>query len=500
MLDRALAGRYVLERRLGRGGTGVVFLARELRLDRPVAIKLLDPPKAGDPIARRRFLGEARTAAQLSHPNIVPIFSVDECADVVFFAMAYVDGQTLGQRIREHGPLSPEESARMLREVARALAHAHERGVVHRDVKPDNILLDAATGRALVSDFGIARVGGGTGSTGPWEVVGTADYMSPEQAGGLGVDARSDIYSLGVVGYYALSGRLPFEAPDCYAMLARHITEPPPPLASVAPGVPRRLAQVIDRCLLKEPSARFPSGVHLADAVRFAVSVPVGPPLAVRAFLVESRHLSVPTLLYGMILGLAIPLLVMQLVTAEDLRPRLVAAGFIVWLLVLPTAVMLARVRRLVAAGFDRDDLTDALSAELARHREELTFLYGEGPSRVERMLRTLTYAGVAVAGLAVTVGLRAPHLAVNSILLAVWGAGAGVALLAAVTARACMEHRTDLRRERRLRFWDGPLGRWLFRLSGRAAPRVTVLPPPAAGLPSYRTRTAPGAAPVRGG
>src|SRR5207237_1102448 len=359
-----------------RGGTGVVFLARELRLDRPVAIKLLAPVQAGDPIARRRFLGEARTAAQLSHPNIVPIFSVDECADVVFFAMAYVDGQTLGQRIREHGPLSPEESARLLREVARALAHAHERGVVHRDVKPDNILLDAATGRALVSEWGTARVGGGTGSPGPWEVVGTADYMSPEQAGGLGVDARSDIYSLGVVGYYALSGRLPFEAPDCYAMLARHITEPPPPLASVAPGVPRRLAQVIDRCLLKEPSARFPSGFHLA-----------------------------------------------------------------------------------VAAGFDRDDLTDALSAELARHREELTFLYGEGASRVERMLRTLTYAGVAVAGLAVTVGLRAPHLAANSILLAVWGAGAGVALLAAVTARACMEHRTDLRRERRLRFWDGPLG-----------------------------------------
>src|SRR5213592_132734 len=321
MLDRALAGRYVLERRLGRGGTGVVFLARELRLDRPVAIKLLDPPKAGDPIARRRFLGEARTAAQLSHPNIVPIFSVDECADVVFFAMAYVDGQTLGQRIREHGPLSP-----------------HERGVVHRDVKPDNILLDAATGRALVSDFGIARVGGGTGSTGPWEVVGTADYMSPEQAGGLGVDARSDIYSLGVVGYYALSGRLPFEAPDCYAMLARHITEPAPPLASVAPGVPRRLAQVIDRCLLKEPEARFSSGVHLADAVRFAISVPVGPPLAVRAFLVESRHLSVPTLLYGMILRLAIPLLALQVVTAGEPGPRLVAAGFIVWLLLLPTA------------------------------------------------------------------------------------------------------------------------------------------------------------------
>src|SRR5438552_14112335 len=369
-LDRALAGRYVLERRLGRGGMGVVFLARELVLERQVAIKLLPPLKAADPRARRRFLDEARTVARLSHPNIVPVFAVDESPDAVFFVMAYVEGQTLGQRIRDQGMLPPEEGARLLREVARALAHAHERGVVHRDVKPDNILLDAATGRALVSDFGIARVGGGTGSTGPWEVVGTADYMSPEQAGGLGVDARSDIYSLGVVGYYALSGRLPFEAPDCYAMLARHITEPPPPLASVAPGVPRRLAQVIDRCLLKEPAARFSSGFHLADAVQFAVATPVGPPLALPAFLVASRHVSVPTLLYGMILGLAIPLLVMQLVTAEELRPRLVAAGFIVWLLVLPTALMLARVRRLVAAGFDRDDLTDAISAEFARHHE----------------------------------------------------------------------------------------------------------------------------------
>src|SRR5205814_775743 len=299
---------------------------------------------------------------------------------------AYVEGQTLGQRIREQGPLSPQEGARLLREVARALAHAHERGVVHRDVKPDNILLDAATGRALVSDFGIARVGGGSGTTGPWEVVGTADYMSPEQAGGVGVDARSDIYSLGVVGYYALSGQLPFEAPDCYAMLARHITEPPQPLASVAPGVPRRLAQVIDRCLLKEPAARFSSGVHLADAVRFAVSVPVGPPLALRAFLVESRHLSVPALVYGMILGLAL-------------------------------------------------------------------------------------------------------HLAPRTVLLAAWGAGAVVALLAGVAGRACTERRLDLRRARRLRFWDGPFGRWLFRLSGRPAPRAAAAPLPAAGPPSYRTR-----------
>src|SRR5881628_2109995 len=235
LLDRALAGRYVLERRLGRGGMGVVFLARELSLDRRVAIKLLLPAKAVDPVARERFLVEARTAAQLSHPNIVPIFAVDELTDVVFFAMAYVEGQTLGQRVRERGPLRPEEGARLLRDVAWALAHAHERGVVHRDVKPDNILLDSATGRAVVSDFGIARVGAGGGTTGPREVVGTAEYMSPEQASGLGVDARSDLYSLGVVGYYALSGQLPFDARDSYEMLARHIAAPPLPLASVAP-------------------------------------------------------------------------------------------------------------------------------------------------------------------------------------------------------------------------------------------------------------------------
>src|SRR3989442_724544 len=326
-LDRALAGRYVLERRLGRGGMGVVFLARELLLERRVAIKLLPPLKAADPRARQRFLDEARTVAQLSHPNIVPVFAVDESPDAVFFVMAYVEGQTLGQRIRDQGVLTPEEGARLLREVARALAHAHERGVVHRDVTPDNILLDAASGRALVFDFGIARVGGGSGSTGPQGVVGTAEYMSPEQASGLGVDARSDLYSLGVVGYHALSGRLPFDAPDGYAMLARHIAAPPPPLASIAPHVPRRLAQVVDRCLNKEPSARFPSGVHLAEAVGFALAPSPGLPIAPRAFLVESRDLSPVALAYGAIVGLAVPLLVQQVFTAADLGPRIAAAG-----------------------------------------------------------------------------------------------------------------------------------------------------------------------------
>jgi len=470
-LDRALAGRYVLERRLGRGGMGVVFLARELLLERRVAIKLLPPPKAADPRARQRFLDEARTVAQLSHPNIVPVFAVDESPDAVFFVMAYVEGQTLGQRIRDQGVLTPEEGARLLREVARALAHAHERGVVHRDVTPDNILLDAASGRALVFDFGIARVGGGSGSTGPQGVVGTAEYMSPEQASGLGVDARSDLYSLGVVGYHALSGRLPFDAPDGYAMLARHIAAPPPPLASIAPHVPRRLAQVVDRCLNKEPSARFPSGVHLAEAVGFAFAPSPGLPIALRAFLVESRDLSPVALAYGAIVGLAVPLLVQQVFTAADLGPRIAAAALIGWLLVLPAVLMLARVRRLRAAGFDRDDLTNALAVELGRRREELAFLYGEGPTRVERVARRLAYAGLAMAAAVVAVGLRAPEFAPISAQLAALSSGGAVALLAAVVARARTEHRTDPKGERRLRFWGGPLGRWLFRLGARGTP-----------------------------
>src|SRR2546422_10432209 len=140
-LQRALGGRYVLERRLGRGGMGLVYLAREPRLARRVAIKVLPPDRALQPAARERFLREARTAAGLSHPNIVPIFAVDEVGDVVFFVMAYVEVESLGQRIRARGPLAPDAVARLLQDVARALAHAHAHGVVHRDVKPDNILL-----------------------------------------------------------------------------------------------------------------------------------------------------------------------------------------------------------------------------------------------------------------------------------------------------------------------------------------------------------------------
>jgi len=469
-LQRALAGRYVLERRLGRGGMGVVYLARELRLDRRVAIKLLPPERAVQPAARERFLREARTAARLSHPGIVPIFAVHEVSDFVYFAMAYVDGDTLGRRVRQRGPVPYDTAARLLEEVARALAYAHDRGVVHRDVKPDNILLDLATGRALVSDFGIARVGSDT-ITGPQRVVGTAEFMSPEQVLGERVDPRSDLYSLGVVGFFALSGELPFVGPDDMTVLARHVSDPPPPLASVAPGVPPRLAETIDRCLAKDPGARFPNGEALAAALAAALDRRAA--VAVRAFVTEARHLSTSALLYGAFAAVALPLLALRLVGPEEPRARAAIVAAAAAIAAVPLLVMVARVRRLRKAGYGREELIDALRAELSHRREELAFLYGDGPSRLERALRRLCYVCVAAAGGIVLALERLPGLAGVLGVPTLFGVTTATALLAAVVARARTEHRTDPKAERRLRFWTGPLGGWLFALAGlRLTPR----------------------------
>src|SRR5436853_2325975 len=174
----AVAGRYSLDRELGRGGMGVVYLARDVRLDRPVAIKLLPPSLAAHQDLRDRFIREARTAGRLSHPYIVPIHSVDEAGDFVFYVMAYVDGETLGQRVQARGPLPAHDATRILREVAWALAYAHAQGVIHRDIKPANIMLEGGGGRAMVMDFGIARLSNVTGETAVGEVLGTPEYMS----------------------------------------------------------------------------------------------------------------------------------------------------------------------------------------------------------------------------------------------------------------------------------------------------------------------------------
>jgi eukaryotic-like serine/threonine-protein kinase len=273
-LARALAGQYAFECEIGRGGMGIVYRARDLKLDRLVAIKVLPPYIERDSEVRERFLREARTAASLSHPNIVPIYRADEIDGHVFFAMAYVDGESLGQRIRTLGPMPPDEAVPLLKDIARALDYAHGRSVIHRDVKAENILIDRVTGRALITDFGIARVAAAASMTATGQLLGTVWYMSPEQVMGQPIDGRSDFYALGVVGYYALTGHFPFEYEAPAAVLVAHATKPPPPLATMASHVPLGIASVIDRCLAKDPASRYQTGEALASALDDGTKMP----------------------------------------------------------------------------------------------------------------------------------------------------------------------------------------------------------------------------------
>ncbi len=282
------ASQYALERELGRGGMGVVLLARELMLDRLVAIKILPPALTGDAALRERFIREARTAAQLSHPNIVPIFRADELDGVAFFAMGYIDGETAADRLAARGALPPADVVRIVREVAWALAYAHARGVTHRDIKPENIMIERGSGRVMVTDFGIARDARATGMTADGMVLGSVHYMSPERVAGGESDGRADLYSLGVVAYQLLAGKLPFDAPQASAVLLMHATRAVPSLREVAPTVPAALAAVVEGCLAKDPAQRPQSGEALADALEAALrEVQSGPQAAVERVLDE---------------------------------------------------------------------------------------------------------------------------------------------------------------------------------------------------------------------
>ena len=238
-LRKTLEGAYTIEGEIGRGGMGVVYHARDQRLKRRVAIKVLPPELAFREEIRLRFLREAETAARLSHPHIVPIHSVGEGPDgLTYFVMAYVDGEPVGARLKRRGRLPHEEARRIMSETADALSAAHAVGIIHRDVKPDNILLEGSRGRVMVTDFGIAKAltsTSGAGSlTATGAAIGTPHYMSPEQAAGeRDIDGRSDLYSLGVVGYQMLTGTLPFAAPTVPGILFKQVTETPP---SILPG------------------------------------------------------------------------------------------------------------------------------------------------------------------------------------------------------------------------------------------------------------------------
>ncbi len=271
-LGKALGDAYTIEGEIGRGGMGVVYRARDERLQRRVAIKVLPPELAYQEEIRQRFMREAQTAARLSHPHIVPIHGVSEGGGLVYFVMGLVDGESLGARIKRRGNLPSEEVRRIMKETADALSAAHAFSVVHRDIKPDNILLEGTRGRVMVTDFGIAKAlsaaGSGATLTGAGVAIGTPAYMSPEQAAGeREIDGRSDVYSLGIVAYQMMTGELPFQAPTVAGILMKQITEPAPMVSLKRPDVPEDLALAISRCLEKDPENRWPT----ADALRRAL-------------------------------------------------------------------------------------------------------------------------------------------------------------------------------------------------------------------------------------
>src|SRR2546425_6700856 len=478
----AIGGVNPLERELGRGGMGVVYLAREVRLDRPVAIKLLPPHHAGDSHLRDRFLREARTAAKLSHPHIIPIFAVDEVGAFVFFAMAYVAGETLTERVRRRGPLPPSEAGRVLREVAWALAYAHSQGLVHRDVKPDNIMLEEATGRALVADFGIAgQVRGAAGLDGG-EVIGTPEFMSPGQGLGEHVDGRSDMYALGIVGYFALSGKLPFEAGKATEVLAKQITEPAPPLASVAAAVPRRLAHAIDRCLEKDPLSRPQKGEELADQLGLALEQRRELPVALRVFVKRNARLGG---VGGLIYVFSIPFMMGFISSLFGWSGGDAALWtFVAAVTVVPLGILTWRARRFLASGFGPEELAVAFRAELEQGREERIFEYGRGPSLYERVLRLVGVGGMLLGVVSGYVVLTAPYPGPSTWLAQIFGWSVSSGLLTGFVALVRLQRRVDLDTRIWSWLWQGPVGRLLFGVA-RLFLGTKSLPPPATHRPT---------------
>jgi len=465
-IQTALAGRYSLQRELGRGGMGVVYLAQDVALERPVALKILQSHLANQPALKQRFLNEARTAAKLSHPNIIPIFAVDEVNDVVFFVMPFVDGEALGHRIRSRGPVPPSDLGKILRDVGWGLAYAHAQGVVHRDVKADNIMIERASGRAFVVDFGIARVIENTGVTGAGEILGTADYMSPEQARGEVADHRSDIYSLGVVAYYALAGRLPFEAPTVRALLAKHITQPAPLVAAAVPGLPRKLVDAVHRCLAKNPAERFPSAEELAEAVGAAFAARRETPAPIRIFTTKASEIS-----QNLIFISYLQLFLGAFGAAAALTPDALGANVLLGLAVIPVVAwpflglgMLGQIRGLLKSGYAREDLAARWRRELQYDQEQRAVEHGRVAETLARVSRWAIPLGAAAAI------VSAPMRYIWSLGdagIMVGALGWGAMMVGGIVKLWDYDMRTALSRRLTGKFLESRPGRWAFRVAG---------------------------------
>jgi serine/threonine protein kinase len=457
VVQRALAGQYSLERELGRGGMGIVYLAREVELDRYVALKVLPPQLSVDQETRERFLREARTAASLTHPHLVPIYRVGEVADIVFFTMAFVDGGTLGDRLRDRGPLTPTAATKLLREVAQALAYAHGRGIVHRDIKPDNILIERDSGRVLVSDFGIAA----REQTSDGNVMGSMHFMSPEQESGRAIDARSDLYSLGVVGYLALSGKLPVHGRS---------------LATAAPGTPVQLLRAIETALAHDPAARPANAEAFADSLESHAMSRAALPEPIREWLDAKDP--------WRMMYVAWMLTIVFVATVQMLRnPSLADLQMPITLLslpLIPASIFQLRIaRRVFEAGYATDDLRDALGEWQAEQDASEDSRLGSRPPVWHSIARTIAWSPVFVAlsqiyNLALGRGGEG-HIALSVI--------AAVTLLPTLTALSVPIFPRFLRaKEKTLSrlFWNSRAGEWVERVLMRGVQR---------GIPSHAFR-----------
>src|SRR4051794_31170415 len=266
---RVFANRYELGDAIGHGGMADVFLAHDRLLDRDVAVKVLASAFASDPTNFERFRREAQSAAGLNHPNIVAVYDWGEADDTSYIVMEYVPGQTLRELMQAYGRLSPTEAARIAAEIADALSFAHAHGVVHRDVKPGNVLI-TPQGQVKVTDFGIARAESGDPLTKTGSVLGTATYFSPEQAQGFPLDGRSDVYALGVVLYEMLTGVAPFTANTPVSIAYKHVREAPAPPSTIVPELAGAMDHIVLTAMAKDVDERYQSAQDMrADLLRF---------------------------------------------------------------------------------------------------------------------------------------------------------------------------------------------------------------------------------------
>jgi serine/threonine-protein kinase len=381
---------------------GTVYLARDIKLDRPVALKVLPAEFASQVALCDRFLRETRTAASFSHPNIVPVYAVEEADDLLAYAMGFVEGETMAERVARMGPLPVREIVRMLQDVGYALAYAHGRGVVHRDIKPDNIMIERATGRALVMDFGISRsmshVVPAASLTRVGEVVGTPEYMSPEQASGDVVDGRSDLYSLGLTAHFAASGQTAVTGESTQKILVKQLTQAVLPVAASRSDLPPALAAAIDRCVVKDPAERFATAEALVDAIDAAQLSEPEIPVPIRLFAGEVSTLSLVTI--GIVVFSWLFMRSSKMSFADTLLP-VVLLGAVLLTRALTT---LSDARRLAVAGFAPDDVMRGFARVVAERTERREELRADADTR-RRRRNTLRWA---VAMLAMSIAMIA--------------------------------------------------------------------------------------------